>query len=76
VGVTGTMVMVLDFPRPPRVMDYDELLKSNGWSGYVLTPMSLRRKLAPWLVAASGLVMASVAIGLSMRQRAWRLHKK
>ena len=40
VGVRGTMVQVLEPPHPPRVMDYDTLLKSGQWTGALLVPES------------------------------------
>jgi len=33
VGVLDKMVMVLDFPRPARVVDYAELIKHGDWAG-------------------------------------------
>jgi hypothetical protein len=38
VGETGTMAMVLDFPRPVRVEDYDRLASSPSWTGRILVP--------------------------------------
>lgn len=40
VGETGTMVTVLDFPHPPKVVDYSSLISSPGWTGRVLLPSS------------------------------------
>jgi ABC-type bacteriocin/lantibiotic exporter with double-glycine peptidase domain len=39
VGTTGTMAMVCDFPRPPRIVDYASLSDSEGWNGLALVPV-------------------------------------
>lgn len=69
VGETGTMVAVLDFPRPPRVVDYTELLESPRWSGRVLMPDD------PWRHAAKlgvGCLALAAVAGLSMLRRRLR----
>lgn len=63
VGVLGKMVMVLDFPRPARVVDYAELMKHGDWTGLALAPVSTRERLGPW--ALSGLGAAIAGLGLA-----------
>lgn len=62
VGETGTMVTVLDFPRPPRAVDYAELLATAGWSGRVMTPVGPWRLAAAWAAGGFGLAAAAAAM--------------
>ncbi|CAN5642828.1 hypothetical protein BH23PLA1_BH23PLA1_31170 [soil metagenome] len=49
VGVTGTMVMLLDFPSPPRILDYTDLVASPRWTGRLLVPARWQEGPAPKL---------------------------
>ncbi|MGO9464971.1 MAG: cysteine peptidase family C39 domain-containing protein [Isosphaeraceae bacterium] len=53
-GKTGTVVLVLDFPRPPRAVDYSRLLSSRSWTGKALVPLTVYERAAafmPWLAS-------------------------
>jgi len=43
VGVTGTMVQVIEPPNDPKVVDYDDLLGQNRGELQILEPRSLGR---------------------------------
>ncbi len=62
VGVLGKMVMVLDFPRPPRIVDYAELMDGGDWTGLALSPVTGWERIGPWV--ASGLGASLVALGV------------
>lgn len=49
-GETGTMVQMLDFPRPPQVVDYASLLESSEWTGKVMIPSWRHERAMPHLV--------------------------
>lgn len=71
VGTTGTAVQVLDFPKEPIVVDYDQLTSSPSWTGMVLKPRTvfdLARTYA-WLVPAA---IAAIIAWRAIRQRARR----
>ena len=54
VGVTGTMVQVLDPPFAPRVVDYKDILSGRQWTGRVLVP-----PIVPGMVRLDRLVTAN-----------------
>lgn len=58
VGMTGTMVQVIDPPDHPRIMDFARVTSSPEWTGHVLVPDESRvnRLAAPALLALGGLV--------------------
>jgi ABC-type bacteriocin/lantibiotic exporter with double-glycine peptidase domain len=70
VGVTGTMVQVIDPPNVPRVMDYQRLLSDNSWTGRLLTPRDRRAwwsgRIA-WF--AAGVFLVSAIVGLVRHHR-------
>ncbi len=62
-GRTGTMLAVLDFPRPPRLIDASTLLDSPEWTGLALLPQQPHERLAPYLAGtgAAGLLLLGIA---------------
>jgi ABC-type bacteriocin/lantibiotic exporter with double-glycine peptidase domain len=48
VGVTGTMVQLIDPPDDPRIIDYEELLSRPDWTGRILVPQTMGEVLRPW----------------------------
>jgi ABC-type bacteriocin/lantibiotic exporter with double-glycine peptidase domain len=58
-GTTGTVALLLDFPHPPRSVDYTDLLARPDWTGLALVP-----KRSNWLAWATGGV--AVASGLAL----------
>ena len=62
VGVLGTMVQVIDPPRPPRVMDYDRLVSNPSWTGRLLVPLTMAERLRTPLLALLSLTLAIVLI--------------
>ncbi len=64
VGVLGKKVMVLDFPRPARIVDYADLMAGADWTGLALAPMTTAERLGPWIVAFAGVSL--VILGLTL----------
>jgi hypothetical protein len=74
VGQTGTMVQVLDFPKPPRIMDYSRILASEEWTGLALVPDRPLARAAPYLI---GLSLAGITfIGGHMLVRRGKIRPK
>jgi hypothetical protein len=48
VGITGTMVQVIDPPDASRIMDYQPLLARPDWTGRLLVPRTAGDDLAEW----------------------------
>ncbi len=63
VGFRGRAVMVLDFPRPPRIVDYADLMRGGDWTGLALVPVTLWDRSGPWISSGTGvlLVLAGLA---------------
>ncbi len=57
VGETGTMVMVLDFPSPNRVLDYADLTASPQWTGRILISEDRNKIIMSNLMLVGGLVV-------------------
>ena len=66
VGVLGKSVLVLDFPRPPQIMAYADLIGSAAWTGLTLAPVTAPERFGPWAAAAVG--VALVGWGLAARR--------
>jgi len=69
VGVLGKSVMVLDFPRPARIMSYADLIQSNEWTGLVLSPVTSWERFGPWAASAAGVSL--VFLGLASFWTRW-----
>lgn len=59
VGTTGKLVQVLDGQRLPFVIDWENLARSELWSGVGLTPRPILAR-SHWLMAVSGAGLALV----------------
>ncbi len=69
VGVLGKMVMVLDFPRPPRVVDSSEIMGGAGWTGLALTPVAPWERYGPWVASGVGVSLVALGIAAPWRRR-------
>lgn len=69
VGVTGTLVQVIDAPYAPRIVDIDRLFDSRQWTGRILIP---RRPHYMLYWAACVAPVASISFAVLLR---WRLGK-
>ena len=49
VGMTGKMVQVLDPPSAPAVVDYEQLLSSQSWTGQILLQQTPRWWFNRWI---------------------------
>lgn len=67
VGATGTMAMILDFPRPPKIVDHASLSDSEDWNGLALVPVRPWESAFPYSV---GIAASVLAASLSYRLRA------
>ena len=61
IGSQGTMVKILDFPRPIHVVDFASLAKSSAWTGLILVPATIWENLSPWVACGTG----SLLLGLT-----------
>lgn len=73
VGVTGTMVQVLDPPFAPRVVDYADLLASRQWTGRILVPQSAFERFVE--IAWFPLIGLGFAVGLALLANRFRRPK-
>lgn len=69
VGTTGTMAMLFDFPRPPRVVDYDALWGARGWDGLALVPVRRRGSALPYPAGLAAAVAALLSCRLLAKRR-------
>jgi hypothetical protein len=70
VGTTGTMAMIFDFPRPPRIVDYASLSDSEGWDGLALVPARPWESAFPYSVGiAASVLVTSLSYRLHARLR-------
>jgi len=67
VGTTGTMAMLLDFPGPPRIVDYSSLATSKGWEGLALVPVRSWERVLPYAIG-----IAALALMLPLIYAPWR----
>ncbi len=67
VGVTGTMVQIIEPPNDPKVVDYHDLLSQNRGELQILEPRSLGRTIVEnlWLGGV-------VALGAVVVRRVWK----
>ena len=61
VGNMGKMVMVLDFPRPARIVADKDLMNGDNWTGLVLTPVTTWERFGPWIASSLGVYGSLVA---------------
>lgn len=59
VGHSGSLVQVIDFQQPPRVMDRTELVRSPQWTGSVLAP---RSRFAGWATSGAGFALLTASV--------------
>lgn len=57
VGIRVRAVMVLDFPRPPRIVDYADLMRGGDWTGLALVPVTLWDRSGPWIISGTGVLL-------------------
>jgi hypothetical protein len=69
VGTTGTMAMLLDFPGPPRIVDYSSLLTMRGWNGFALVPVRPWERALPYAVGITASVLVPPLIYAPWRRR-------
>jgi ABC-type bacteriocin/lantibiotic exporter with double-glycine peptidase domain len=69
VGRTGTLVTLLDFPRPPRLVDVARLRSGAGWTGLALVPALPHERAAPYVAGAAALGLAAVGLTGARRRR-------
>jgi hypothetical protein len=71
VGVTGTMVQVIDPPHAPWIADYDRLFAAQPWMGRILIPSDpwLSRHKASVLAGLGGVVLLVAGLKSLSRQR-------
>jgi len=64
VGVTGSLVQVIDPPREPEVVDYDRLAAARGWTGCLLIPQDRwpARSLVAVASAVGGVTVVTAAL--------------
>jgi ABC-type bacteriocin/lantibiotic exporter with double-glycine peptidase domain len=64
VGFTGTLVQIIDPPRIPRIMDYNQLMSRKYWTGRILIPAK------PWYQKhAMSLTLVGIALLLGITQK-------
>ncbi len=70
-GTTGKMAIVLDFPRPPRLVDYDEIIAQADWTGLALIPSrpNWPARIAGGLAVVSGLALGALLVVPRLRAR-------
>jgi len=69
VGVLGKKVMVLDFPRPARIVDYTDLMKGGDWTGLALAPVTPWERFGPWLASGVGVLLVTLGVVSPWRRR-------
>lgn len=69
VGVLGKMAMVLDFPRPVRLIAYADLMRGDDWTGLALAPISTWERYRPWILSGVGVSLAILALASPWRRR-------
>ena len=69
VGNLGKMVMVLDFPRPARIVAYADLMKEGGWTGLALAPVTAWERSGPWIVSGLGVSLLILGLFAPWRRR-------
>lgn len=69
VGTLGKSVMVLDFPRPPRVVAYADLIGSDAWTGLALAPATAQERFGPWIATGLGAVLVALGVAAPRLRR-------
>lgn len=69
VGSLGKRVMVLDFPRPPRIIDYADLMNGEDWTGLALAPVTTWERSGPWVAGDAGVVLAIMGLAFPWLRR-------
>ena len=69
VGTLGKSVMILDFPHPPRVQAFADLVRWGGWTGLVLVPATAWERFGPGTAAVVG--AALLTLGLAKPTARW-----
>ena len=74
VGVTGTMVQVIDPPSAPWITDYDRVLLAKPWTGRILLARDRWnvKTAAPLLIAAGGLILVVITFHRRLRPKRFR----
>ena len=62
VGNLGKMAMVLDFPRPARVIAYTDLMNGEDWTGLALVPVTPWERFGLWVMVGLGVILVIVGI--------------
>ncbi len=69
VGTLGKMVMVLDFPRPVRIVTYADLMNGPDWTGLALAPVTAWERVGPWIASGAGVSLVVLGLTAPWRRR-------
>jgi Peptidase C39 family len=69
VGITGTMVQVVDPPNMPWIADYDRLFSSGQWTGQVLVPTEpwIIRNTFALVIGAGGFILVGTGLAYGLK---------
>ena len=69
VVVLGKKVMILDFRRPVRIVDYADLMRDAAWTGLALVPVTFWERTRPWVISGAGMLLTILGLASPLRRR-------